>query len=41
MKQRIIKRLSFDDNEEEVNGFLESLSVDEIADLHMQLFGEL
>lgn len=40
-KQQLIERLSRNGNEEEANDFLESLDIDDIVDLNIELFGEL
>ena len=40
-KHKLIERLSRNGNEEEANDFLESLSIDDIVDLNIELLGEL
>ena len=40
-KQKLIERLSRNGNEEDANDFLESLSIDDIVDLNIELLGEL
>lgn len=39
-KKALIKRLSRNGNEEECNNFLESLSIDNIVDLEIELLGD-
>ena len=38
-KQTLIERLSRNGNEEEANDFLESLTLDDIVDLEIELLG--
>lgn len=40
-KQKLIERLSRNGNEEDANVFLESLSIDDVVDLNIELLGEL
>lgn len=40
-KQKLIERLSRNGNEEDANTFLESLSIDDVVDLNVELLGEL
>ena len=39
-KKALIKRLARNGNEEECNDFLESLNIDDIVDLEIELLGD-
>lgn len=39
-KQALLNRLSRNGNEEEANEFLESLTIDDIVDLQIELLGD-
>ena len=39
-KKQLLKRLSRNGHEEECNDFLESLDIDEIVDLNIELLGD-
>lgn len=39
-KKALIKRLSRNGNEEEANDFIESLNIDDIVDLEIELLGD-